>query len=72
MTSSATTTAQSSPPAPCGDWCRFAGTGTSNIDPGSQWYPWVESYGSRMRDEPLAVEQSDTLLEGRPNGSSGP
>ncbi len=36
------------------DWCRFTGTGTSNIDPGSPWQnPWVESYGSRMRDELL-------------------
>jgi hypothetical protein len=25
--------------------------------------PWVESYGSRMRDELLAIEQFDTLLE---------
>jgi len=30
--------------------------GTSYIDPGSPWQnPWVESYGSRMRDEPLAI-----------------
>ena len=48
------------------DWCRFAGTGTSYIDPGSPWQnPWVESYGSRMRDELLAVEQFDTLLEAK-------
>ena len=46
------------------DWCRFAGTGTSYIEPGSPWQnPWVESYGSRMRDELLAIEQFDTLLE---------
>jgi putative transposase len=46
------------------DWCRFTGTGTSYIDPGSPWQnPWVESYGSRMRDELLAIEQFDTLLE---------
>jgi transposase InsO family protein len=25
--------------------------------------PWVESYGSRMRDQLLAIEQFDTLLE---------
>jgi putative transposase len=25
--------------------------------------PWVESYGSRIRDELLAIEQFDTLLE---------
>ena len=46
------------------DWCRFGGTGTSYIEPGSPWEnPWVESYGSRMREELLAVEQFDTLLE---------
>ena len=46
------------------DWCRFAGTGTSYIEPGSPWQnPWVESYGSRIRDELLAIEQFDTLLE---------
>ena len=46
------------------DWCRFSGTGTSYIDPGSPWQnPWVESYGSRMRDELLAIEQFDSLLE---------
>ncbi len=46
------------------DWCTFAGTGTSYIEPGSPWQnPWVESYGSRIRDELLAIEQFDTLLE---------
>jgi len=46
------------------DWCRFTGAGTSYIDPGSPWQnPWVESYGSRIRDELLAIEQFDTLLE---------
>jgi putative transposase len=46
------------------DWCRFTGTGTSYIDPGSPWQnPWVESYGSRMRDELLSIEQFDSLLE---------
>jgi len=46
------------------DWCRFAGAGTSYIEPGSPWQnPWVESYGSRMRDELLAIEQFDSLLE---------
>jgi putative transposase len=46
------------------DWCRFAKAGTAYIDPGSPWQnPWVESYGSRMRDELLAIEQFDTLLE---------
>ena len=46
------------------DWCRFSGAGTSYIDPGSPWQnPWVESYASRMRDELLAIEQFDTILE---------
>jgi putative transposase len=46
------------------DWCRFGGTGASYIEPGSPWEnPWVESYGSRIRDELLAIEQFDTLLE---------
>ena len=46
------------------DWCRFTGTATSYIEPGSPWQkPWVESYGSRMRDELLAIEQFDSLLE---------
>jgi putative transposase len=46
------------------DWCRFGGCGTSYIEPGSPWEnPWVESYGSRIRDELLAIEQFDTLLE---------
>ena len=34
------------------------------IEPGSPWEnPWVESYGGRMRDELLAIEQFDTMLE---------
>ena len=46
------------------DWCRFSGAGTSYIEPGSPWQnPWVESYASRIRDELLAIEQFDTLLE---------
>jgi len=45
------------------DWCRFNRSGTAYIDPGSPWQnPWVESYGSRMRDELLALELFDTLL----------
>lgn len=46
------------------DWCRFSGAGTAYIDPGAPWQnPWVESYGSRMRDELLAIEVFETLLE---------
>jgi putative transposase len=46
------------------DWCRFSGTGASYIDPGSPWQnPYVESFGSRVRDELLAVEQFSCLAE---------
>jgi putative transposase len=46
------------------DWCRFTGSGTSYIEPGSPWQnPYVESFGSRLRDELLAVETFNTLLE---------
>jgi putative transposase len=46
------------------DWCRFSGTGSSYIDPGAPWEnPFVESFGSRLRDELLGVEQFNTLLE---------
>ena len=46
------------------DWCRFSGAGTSYIEPGSPWEnPFVESFGSRLRDELLSIEQFDTLLE---------
>jgi putative transposase len=48
------------------DWCRFIGAGTSYIEPGSPWQnPYVESFGSRLRDELLAVEAFTTLLEAR-------
>ena len=34
------------------------------MEPGSPCHnPWVESYGSRIRDELLAIEQFDALLE---------
>ena len=46
------------------DWCRFSGAGSSYIDPGAPWEnPFVESFGGRLRDELLGVEQFDTLLE---------
>jgi putative transposase len=48
------------------DWCRFSRSGASYIEPGSPWEnPYVESFGGRLRDELLAVEQFDTLLEAR-------
>jgi putative transposase len=46
------------------DWCRFNQAGTSYIEPGSPWQnPYVESFGGRLRDELLAVEAFNTLLE---------
>jgi putative transposase len=46
------------------DWCRFNHAGTSYIEPGSPWQnPYVESFGSRLRDELLAIETFSSLLE---------
>jgi len=46
------------------DWCRFNGTGTAFIDPGSPWQnAWIESFNGRMRDEHLNGQQFDSLLE---------
>lgn len=48
------------------DWCRFTGAGTSYIDPGSPWQnPWAESFNGKLRDELLACEVFDTLLEAK-------
>jgi putative transposase len=48
------------------DWCREGGSGRSFIEPGSPWQnPFVESFGSRVRDEVLAVEAFDSLLEAK-------
>ena len=48
------------------DWCRFSGAGSSYIEPGSPWQnPYVESFGSRIRDELLAVEQFSCLAEAK-------
>ena len=39
------------------DWCRFSRAGSMYIEPGSPWQnPYVESFGSRARDELLSVE----------------
>ena len=46
------------------DWCRFNGTGTVFIDPGSPWQnAWVECFNGRMRDEHLNGQLFDSLLE---------
>jgi hypothetical protein len=46
------------------DWCRFSRGGTAYIKPGSPWQdPYFESFGSRIRDEFLAVELFSFLAE---------
>jgi len=48
------------------DWCRFNGTDTVFIDPGSQWQnAWIESFNGRVRDEFLNGQQFDSLLEAK-------
>jgi putative transposase len=48
------------------DWCRFASTATSFIDPGSPWQnPFVESFNGRVRDELLDIEEFSCLAEAR-------
>ena len=48
------------------DWCRFSRTGTAFIEPGSPWEnPFVESFNSRVRDEPLSVEAFTCLTEAK-------
>ena len=40
------------------DWCRFTGTRTIYIEPGSPWEnPFVESFNGRARDELLNIEE---------------
>ena len=46
------------------DWCRFNQAGSAYIEPGSPWQnAYVESFGSRVRDELLGVELFQTLAE---------
>jgi putative transposase len=48
------------------DWCRFNGTATVFIDPGSPWQnAWVESFNGRLRDEFLNGQRFDSLLEAK-------
>jgi len=48
------------------DWCRFASTATSYIEPGSPWQnPFIESFNGKLRDELLDGEIFETLLEAR-------
>lgn len=46
------------------DWCRFNGSSTTFIDPGSPWQNGhVESFNSRLRDEFLNGHLFESLLE---------
>jgi putative transposase len=46
------------------DWCRFNGSHTIFIEPGSPWQnAWIESFNSRLRDEFLNGTQFDSLFE---------
>ncbi|MEV4315318.1 IS3 family transposase [Actinocrispum sp. NPDC049592] len=46
------------------DWCRFSDVAPAFIEPGSPWQNgYSESFNGRFRDEFLATEQFDTLLE---------
>lgn len=48
------------------DLCRFNGTRTVFIDPGSPWQnTWTESFEGRMPDERLNGQQFDSLLEAK-------
>ena len=48
------------------DWCRFSRAGSAYIEPGSPWQnPYVESFGSRVRDELLGVELFCSLAEAK-------
>jgi putative transposase len=48
------------------DWCRFCRAGSAYIEPGSPWQnPYVESFGSHVRDELLAVELFSCLAEAK-------
>jgi putative transposase len=48
------------------DWCRFSRAGSAYIEPGSPWQnAYVESFGSRIRDELLAVEIFSCLAEAK-------
>jgi putative transposase len=54
------------------DWCRFNGTGTVFIDPGSPWQnAWIESFSGRLRDEFLNGHRFDSLLEAQCSSRTG-
>jgi len=48
------------------DWCRFSRAGSAYIEPASPWQnAYVESFGSRVRDELLGVEIFSCLAEAK-------
>ncbi|HSH81315.1 MAG TPA: DDE-type integrase/transposase/recombinase [Herpetosiphonaceae bacterium] len=48
------------------DWCRLSSAETDYIEPGSPWQnPYVESFGSRIRDELLSQELFETLAKAK-------
>ncbi len=48
------------------DWGRLGGSGSCYIEPGSPWEnPFVQSFAGKVRDEVLAVEAFDSLLEAK-------
>jgi putative transposase len=48
------------------DWCRFNGTGSLFIDPGSPWQNgFVESFNGRLREEMLNGQIFDTIFEAK-------
>lgn len=48
------------------DWCRFNGSATTFINPGSPWQNGhIESFNSRLRDEFLNGQLFESLLEAR-------
>ena len=48
------------------DWCRFNGSDTIFIEPGSPWEnPFVESFNARVRDELLNTTAFYNVLEAR-------
>ena len=48
------------------DWCRFATTATSYIEPRHPWEnPFIESFNGKLRDELLNCKAFETLLEAK-------
>jgi Integrase core domain len=61
-----------SAPTMSGPWTSSAGAERSFIEPGSPWQnPFVESFGSRVRDEVLSVETFDSATAGETPAAFG-